>query len=536
MPQQMASFPGLHPVAAPSAGAEISNASERPAPAVILPPAPQLEEEFEPQSIIQAAEALLRAGAPHDFEILVLGGGCAGIAAARRAAELGARVGLIDSHLSATGGALDDAGRVPLDMVLDAWHDATLAQATLRTLDEIGGVAARAAAGEDAAAWSGLNPISLWRRAALEAEKRRTARRRALESAGVQILPGRARFLDEHTVEVDNRAALGGKHKEQRSQARGIRAIHIIVATGAGSKPAEAPFSGSSLARRPSRETFEELLSSEAGRMVAVIGRDSFALEWAALLRAAGQRVSLFRGDMLLWCDAAVRAGDDLLRESGVACSTLAPNLALEADGNRILVRGAMRSAALDRFSTVLWTDRTVDAVGLNLEAAGVECENGTIAVDARGETGVAGVYAAGACAGFDCDAALAVAQGARLAETILRAPERTVTSHTPRRLRLVPELAAAGLSESDALTLDIAARSVEGRWGKNRHLRLVTDESGFLIGCQACGDGAGDLVRQASVALRANWTATQWARMLPETSAAPWLVALREAARNLGT
>jgi pyruvate/2-oxoglutarate dehydrogenase complex dihydrolipoamide dehydrogenase (E3) component len=128
------------------------------------------------------------------------------------------------------------------------------------------------------------------------------------------------------------------------------------------------------------------------------------------------------------------------------------------------------------------------------------------------------------------------VTQGARLAETILRASEHTVPAHTPRRLRLVPELAAVGLSESDALALDVAAVSVEGRWGKNRHLRLVADESGYLLGCQACGDGSGDLVRQASVALRAGWTAAHWARLLPETSAAPWLVALREAARGLGS
>lgn len=492
--------------------------------AVVFPPAPQLAEAFEPEGIIEAAEALLRAGAPHDFEILVIGGGCAGIAAARRAAELGASVGLIDAHLGATDGALDDAGRVPLDMVLDAWHDAILAQRTLGTLEDLttreNGI--RAA--------SPLNATALWRRAALEAEKRRTARRRALEAAGVQILAGRARFLDEHTVEIEN-----GARNERRGQKRGVRAVHIIIATGAGGMIAEPPFRGAELARVPSRETFEALLDGQSGA-IAVIGHNSNALEWAALLRASGAPVTLLRGDDTLWCDAAVRAGDDLLRESGVACAALGPHLELEAASEQIRLRGAGQSAAHSRFSTVLWTDRAVDAAALNLEAAGVETEDGLIAIDARGETSVTGVYAAGGCAGFDCDAALAVAQGARLAETILHAPERIVPAHTPRRLRLVPELAAVGLSESDALSLDIAARSVEGRWGKSRHLRLVVDESGFLLGCQACGDGAGDLVRQASVALKANWTAAYWARLLPETSAAPWLVALREAARRLGT
>jgi pyruvate/2-oxoglutarate dehydrogenase complex dihydrolipoamide dehydrogenase (E3) component len=493
----------------------------------VLPPAPQLEEEFEPNGIIEAAEALLRAGAPHDFEVLVIGGGCAGIAAARRAAELGASVGLVDAHLSATDGALDDPGRVPLDMVLDAWHEATMAQRTLNTLDDL--VARENGTGSTSSSPQ-LNATSLWRRAALEAEKRRTARRRALEAAGVQVLDGRARFLDEHTVEVEN-----GTRNERNAQKRSIRAVHIIVATGAGAKPKNPVFRGAEWAQVPSRESFEALLNTTSAP-IAIIGRDSNAMEWAALLRASGAKVTLLRGDDTLWCDAAVRAGDDLLRESGVACTTLSPRLALQSEGETIRLRGAGQSAAHDRFSTVLWTDRAVDENALNLEAAGVEVEDGRIAVDARGETSVAGVYAAGGCAGFDCDAALAVAQGARLAETILHAPERIVPTQTPRRLRLVPELAAVGLSESDALSLDIAAHSIDGRWGKNRHLRLVVDESGFLLGCQACGDGAGDLVRQASVALKANWTAAHWARLLPETSAAPWIVALREAARRLGT
>lgn len=504
-----------------------SHGEREAAPSVIVPPAPQLEAEFETVDIIEAAEALLRAGAPHDFEILVLGGGCAGIAAARRAAELGATVGLIDAHLAAGNGALDEAGRVPLDMVLDAWHDAILAQRTLRSLEEI---APREPRGP--VTGNPLTALALWRRAALEAEKRRTARRRLLEESGVRILPGRARFLDEHTVELLD---VKPQRNERRTRKRGIRAVHIIVATGAGAAPAgSAPFLHPELAVVPSRESFEMLLGAAPDEALAVIGGDSTALEWAALLRAGGARVSLFRGDAPLWCDAAVRAGDDLLREAGVACGALTPHLALEAEDGRVRMRGAGR-AAPHRFAAVLWTDRAVDAAALNLEAAGIECEDGRIAVDARGETAVSGVFAAGACAGFDCDAALAVAQGARLAETILRAPDRTPTSQTPRRLRLVPELAAVGLSESDALALDVSAHSVEGRWGKNRHLRLVADESGFLLGCQACGDGAGDLVRQSSIALRAGWTAAHWAKLLPETSAAPWLVALRETARKLG-
>ncbi|HEX8550559.1 MAG TPA: FAD-dependent oxidoreductase [Abditibacteriaceae bacterium] len=477
--------------------------------APVLPPAPQLEEEFDVGDVVEAAEELLRASAPHDYQVLVLGGGCAGIAAARRAAELGARVGLVDPHLLASSGDFDDTHRVPLDIVLDTWHEALLARRTLIALGELSGMTSEI----------GLDPEALWRRAALEAEKRRTARRRSLEAAGVELLAGRAHFVEEHTVEI-----VGNARDSKR-----VRAIHIILATGARSRAAAFP--GAALGVQASRETFAALLH-ESGE-IAVIGSDSFSLEWAALLGESGKKVTLVRGTDELWCDATVRCAREVLHENGVSCCEAGSRLALESDGEQVRLRGTKSKTT--SFSTVLVTDRAIDHEALQLGAAGIEFENGRVAIDARGETGISGVHAAGACAWFDCDAALAVAQGTRLAETILRAEERTDVAHAPRRLRLVPELAATGLSESDAWALGVPARAVDGRWGKGRHLRLVAGEDGLLLGCQACGDGSADLVRQAAMALRAGWTASHWAQLLPETSAAPWLSALREAARKLG-
>jgi hypothetical protein len=53
---------------------------------------------IDPEDIVEEAEQLLREGAPHDFDVLVIGGGPGGYVAAIRAAQLGAHVGLVEER------------------------------------------------------------------------------------------------------------------------------------------------------------------------------------------------------------------------------------------------------------------------------------------------------------------------------------------------------------------------------------------------------------------------------------------------------
>src|SRR5687768_25770 len=74
--------------------------------------------EFDTEELVEAAEQLLREGAPHDFDLLIIGGGPGGYTAALRAAEQGARVGLIEAH--EVGGVHINRGSVPLCALLES--------------------------------------------------------------------------------------------------------------------------------------------------------------------------------------------------------------------------------------------------------------------------------------------------------------------------------------------------------------------------------------------------------------------------------
>src|SRR5688572_20995309 len=74
--------------------------------------------DFDTEELVEAAEQLLREGAPHDFDLLIIGGGPGGTSAALRAAEQGARVGLIESR--EVGGVHVNRGSVPLCALLES--------------------------------------------------------------------------------------------------------------------------------------------------------------------------------------------------------------------------------------------------------------------------------------------------------------------------------------------------------------------------------------------------------------------------------
>ena len=74
--------------------------------------------DFDTEELVEAAEQLLREGAPHDFDLLIIGGGPGGTTAALRAAEQGARVGLIESR--EVGGVHVNRGSVPLCALLES--------------------------------------------------------------------------------------------------------------------------------------------------------------------------------------------------------------------------------------------------------------------------------------------------------------------------------------------------------------------------------------------------------------------------------
>ncbi len=196
-------------------------------------------------------------------EIAVLGAGPGGYVAALRAAQLGARVTVIEEH--SVGGVCLNVGCIPTKALLRSAE-------VFRTIQNAKNYGLRLT-GTVEPDW----PAVLKRKERLV--KRLVSGVIALlRAAEVQVLEGRGRLVDPNTVEV---AAPDGLHT--------VHARHIVLATG--SRPAQLPLPGSAL---PSVIDSTAALSlKELPARLLIIGGGAIGVEFADIFDAFGVQVTI---------------------------------------------------------------------------------------------------------------------------------------------------------------------------------------------------------------------------------------------------
>jgi glutathione reductase (NADPH) len=353
-------------------------------------------------------------------DLVVVGGGSGGIATARRAAEYGARVALVES--GPLGGTCVNAGCVPKKLM---WDAAELAGALQ---DALGYGFDVTLAGHD---WAGL-------KSGRDAYVGRLNEIYAanLEKSGVELLRGRARLVDAHTVEVGGRRVSG---------------THVVLATGGrprrpGMPGAELAIDSDGFFRLPARP----------GR-VTLMGGGYIAVELAGVLAALGSEVTLaWRGATLLrdfdpMLGAAAREG---LAAAGVRLlpGIMPVALARAADG-RIDVH-LQDGALIGGQDTVIWAigrDPVTDFIDASVGVA--RDGEGHVQVDEYQQSSVPGVFAIGDVTGRATLTPVAIAAGRRLADRIWggQAERKLSYENIPTVIFGHPPLGTVGLSEPAA-------------------------------------------------------------------------------------
>ncbi|HEX8464588.1 MAG TPA: FAD-dependent oxidoreductase, partial [Abditibacterium sp.] len=216
---------------------------------------PILESEIEidPDAIVEEAELLLREGAPHDFDVLIIGGGPGGVAAALGASRGGLQVALVEKE--GLGGA---------------YLGGCLASKMLLQM-------AKESASPDWAAMQSRNREV--------AARLRAQTQQELETAGVEILPGNARFVEEHSLEIENGA-----------EVRRVLAVHVVIAVGGRAEAPDVPGATSPGVVTPNQILGQETVPSR----VVVMGAGTVGTEIAWLLAALGAQVSLLDSQAVL--------------------------------------------------------------------------------------------------------------------------------------------------------------------------------------------------------------------------------------------
>ena len=422
-----------------------------------------------------------------DYDVIVLGGGTAGLTAALTARHFGASVALVEER-PRIGGDCTFFGCVPSKALIEV---AQLAHDLQRARGE--GIAEGAPAFDFAAVMRRRARI-VERIAGDEQDERFT-------SAGIDVIHARARFADEHTLELDG--------------SRTASARRFVVATG--SLPAVPPITGLDAVPFLTNETVFDLERLPA--RLAVLGGGSVGLELAQAFRRLGSAVAVLEAADRVLLEDEPDAGEAIARTlsaEGVELRLGATVSAAEQRGDNIVLR--LDGGELVCDSLLVATGRTGSVDSLGLE---VELERGYVKIDCRCRTSLPHVYAAGDVTGGYQFTHVASHEGrvagANAAGRRLRLDERVV----PWVTFTDPEVAHVGLTEAQArerhrrveanvfpMSRVDRARILERPVG---FVKLVTAArpllgragGGVLVGAQIVGPRAGELIQECALAIR---------------------------------
>jgi glutathione reductase (NADPH) len=422
------------------------------------------------------------------FDLIVLGAGSGGLAAAKRAASYGARVAIVEGDR--VGGTCVIRGCVPKKLlVYGSAYSHLLADAASYGWD-VGNVR--------------LDASRLLANVRAEVDRLNTLHIGFLEKAGVELVRGWGRFSGANTVTVS--AADGGE--------RELHGDRILIAVGGRPHRPEIP--GTELGWL-SDDMFE--LETLPDAMV-VVGAGFIACEFACILNGLGVQVTqLVRGDHLLRgfdreASEAVRAGMEaegieirFAHSPAAITGQCAPGeLSVTTQGGESIACGGV----------LLATGRRPFLHGLNLEAAGVAVEGHRIPVNADQRTNVPHIYAVGDVTDRICLTPVAVDEGRAFADTVYgHKPRQVDHSLVASAVFSQPELASVGLTEEQAIARCGAegirvhrarfrpmSQALPARDPKVLLKLIVETASGKVLGCHMVGEHAAEIIQMAAIAI----------------------------------
>lgn len=358
----------------------------------------------------------------YDYDYLVIGGGSGGIASANRAGMHGARVALVEE--GNLGGTCVNLGCVPKKVM---WYVAEMMDSLKHYADDYG-------------VEFSDKPVLNYRKLVENREKYieflHKAYEKGLNSNNVEHIKGRARFVDESTVEVNGKK---------------VTANHILIATGGQPKRLNIP--GGELGM-VSDDVFE---LKDLPKSIAVIGGGYIGVEMSNIFHALDVDTHLFvrKPKPLNNFDSIICEGFTAISENeGRKISTNKTVTELrELENGEFELH--FEDGTTHQTDAVLWaTGRTPNTSGLNLDAAGVNLyPGGYIEIDKYQNTTGNNIYAVGDVTGRVELTPVAIAAGRRLSERLFNEKEKEYLSYDniPTVIFTHPPIGTIGMTEEEA-------------------------------------------------------------------------------------
>jgi len=422
-----------------------------------------------------------------DFDMVVIGGGAAGLTAAGMSAVLGAKTALVSD--APLGGDCTWHGCVPSKSLLKAAkvaHD-------MRSAAKYGLVAP-----DLVHDWTQIMARVHSIREHIYQEADAPPH---MEKLGVEIIPARARFLDRNSVEL----------ADSKTQAkRVISSRRFIIATG--SRPRIPKIEGIDRVGVLTNENLFEL--KEQPRRLLVMGAGPIGMEMAQAFRRLGSAVTVTaRGTQILRRDDAELTamllqslrGQGIDFQLGVEVERLEPGVAHLQGGGRIAFDAVLAA-----------TGRRPNTESLHLAAAGVQENEQGIVVDNRGRTTRKNIFACGDVTGKYLFTHMAE-HTAKVAvmNAILYFPSTVESGRVPWCTFTDPELAQVGFGEEELRKrgetfhvyrfpfskLDRAITESESAG----MVKVWASSRGKILGAAILGANAGEMIAEYALAMKVN-------------------------------
>lgn len=414
----------------------------------------------------------------HQYDLIVIGGGAAGLSAAVLGSGMGAKTLIVEQNK--VGGDYTWYGRIPGKIL---YHQA-----------------AKAAIGA---------PVSFETIAGKLLEQRELycdAHSEQLRNMGVDLQEGRAEFQDSHTVAIH-----GGNGRKESVTGR-----YFIIATG--SQVYVPPVAGIGKTPYLTTHSFFDLFCLPESMIIT--GAGATGTEMAQALQRLGTKVTLVdRAEHILPAESPVFTGmlQSRLSKEGVVFLPGHSVEAVEGDELRVVVHlkhnGETKSVEAERLFFA--TGRQVNPVPLQLQRAGVHFNENNIPVNSACRTNLHHIYAIGDVTGrYQLTHMSEHMAKVAVNNALLRLPVTMDERHVSRVTCTDPEIAHVGatreeLAENETkfeayrLSYQLIDRAVTDDADEGEIHVYAKKWSGKILGADIVGKHAGELICQYALAIK---------------------------------
>jgi len=422
--------------------------------------------------------------------LIIIGGGPAGYVGAIRAAQLGARVSLVEKK--EVGGTCLNVGCIPTKVLTSAAHTFSTLKNAERWGLKVHGME--------------LDFSQLMKRKQMVVNRLVTGVKSLLKARGVNLIKGTATFLDDKKIEV----------KLDNGTIEEFEAEKFLIATG--SVPIQLPIPG--IESEGVIDSTGALSLTSIPKSMLIIGGGAIGCEFAYIYHTFGTEIIIVEmlPQILPGEDEEISAGlRASLERTGIKIftSSKVSRIAPVKNGkNTVTISTSDGETNVEVEKVLLSVGRRANTKDMGLEKLGIKMDRGTILVDDHLRTNLPHIFSAGDCIGNWLLAHVASMEAEIAVENALGEDKKMDYTAVPSCIFTHPEIGSAGLNERQAKEKGfevktgkfpmVACGRAQAENETDGFVKVVVEKtSGKILGAQILGHRATDLIAELTLAIK---------------------------------